>query len=114
MPVTWEDVVAFAVTLPEVEESTSYRTPALKVAGKLMGRLRTESEGGLALRCSAADKESLVGGDDPAFYTTPHYDGHDYVLVDLDRVDRDELLELVTDAWHIAAPTAVRRRHGSS
>lgn len=33
MSVTWEDVVAYAVTLPEVAESTSYGTPALKAAG---------------------------------------------------------------------------------
>lgn len=111
MPVAWEDVVAFAVTLPDVEESTSYGTPSLKVAGKLMGRLRTESEGGLALKCSAADKEALVGGPDPAFYTTEHYDGYNYVLVDLEQVDADELLELVTDAWLIAAPARLRKQH---
>nr|MCW2728815.1 hypothetical protein [Aeromicrobium sp.] len=111
MPVTWSDVVAFAVTLPDVAESTSYGTPALKVAGKLMGRLRTDSDGGLALKCATVDKESLVAGDDPAFYTTPHYDGYDYVLVDLELVDPDELFELVEDAWHIAAPAKLRQRH---
>jgi hypothetical protein len=111
--VTWEDVVAYAVTLPGVEESTSYRTPALKVAGKLMARLRTEDDGGLAIRCSTADKEALVNDPDPAFYTTPHYDGHDYVLVDLDRAPADQVRELIGDAWHIAAPASVRTRQGS-
>lgn len=110
MAIGWEDVVAFAVTLPEVAESTSYRTPSLKVAGKLMARLRTESEGGLALKCSAADKEALLAGGNPAFYTTPHYDGYDYILVDLELVDAEELFELVTDAWRIAAPATVRKR----
>jgi hypothetical protein len=109
MSVTWDDVVAFATTLPEVEESTSYGRPAIKVAGKLMGRLRTEAEGALALTCSAADKEALVTGDDPAYFTIPHYDGYDYVLVDLDRVDRAELFELIDDAWYIAAPPKVRK-----
>lgn len=111
MPVTWGDVVTFAATLPEVSESTSYRTPSLKVAGTLMGRLRTESEGGLAVKCSSADKQALLAGGDPAFYTTPHYDGHNYILVNLDLVDRDELFELLTDAWHIAAPAKLRRQH---
>lgn len=109
MPVTWEEIVTFAVALPEVAESTSYGTPSIKVAGKMMGRLRTDSDGALALKCSAVDKESLVSGPDPAFRTTPHYDGYDYVLVDLDLVDRDELFELVDDAWHIAAPAKVRK-----
>lgn len=106
--VTWHDVVAFAVTLPEVEESTSYGTPALKVKGKLFARLRSEDDGGLALRCTAVDKEALVGGDDPAYYTIPHYDGYDYVLVRLDLADEVETFELVQDAWHVVAPARVR------
>ncbi|MEJ7634272.1 MmcQ/YjbR family DNA-binding protein [Aeromicrobium sp.] len=107
--VTWEDVVAHAVTLPEVAEATSYSTPSLNVAGKLMARLRTEDDGGLALKCTTADKESLVSGSDPAFYTSPHYDGYDYVLVDLTLVDRAEIFELIEESWHIAAPARVRR-----
>lgn len=106
MAVTWEQIVKFASGLPEFEESTSYGTPALKVAGKLMGRLRTESDGGLALKTS--DKEALVAGDDPAYYTTPHYDGYAYILVNLELADPQEVFELVDDAWHLAAPAKVR------
>ena len=111
MAVTWLDVVAYATTLPEVAESTSYGTPCLKVAGKLMARLRTEDDGGLAIKCSASDKMALAGGDDPAYYTTPHYDGYNYVLVRLDQADPGELFEIVTDAWHIAAPATLRKKH---
>lgn len=110
MSITWEDVVRRASALPEVAESTSYGTPALKVAGKLMGRLRTDADGSLALKCSAADKQALLAGGDPAFHTTPHYDGYDYILIHLDLVDTEELVELLQDAWHIAAPPAARRR----
>lgn len=110
MAVSWDAVVAYAVTLPEVAESTSYGTPSIKVAGTMMGRLRSDSDGALALKCSAADKESLVTGPDPAFGTTPHYDGYDYVLVDLELVDREELFELVEDAWRIAAPATLRKQ----
>lgn len=110
---TWDDVVAYAVTLPEVAESTSYGTPALKVAGKLMARLRSDADGGLAIKCSAVDKVALVGGDDPAYYTIPHYDGYNYVLVNLELAQPDELFELVEDAWHIAAPATLRKRHAT-
>ena len=105
--------MAYAVTLPEVAQSRSYRTPSLKVAGKLMARLRTEDDGGLAIKCSAADKEALVGGDDPAYYTTPHYDGYNYVLVRLELAEPDEVFELIGDAWHIAATATLRKRHTS-
>jgi hypothetical protein len=67
---TWEQVVAFAVGLPEVEESTWYRTPALKVAGKGFARLRDDAEGGLVLMCGLDEKAALLASGDPAFYTT--------------------------------------------
>lgn len=109
MAISWDEVVAFATSLPEVELSSSWGTPSLKVRGKLMGRLRTEAEGGLALPCSPDDKAALVESDDPAFYTTAHYDGYDYVLVDLDKVDPDELREIVTEAWRRKAPVRLRK-----
>lgn len=103
--------MAHALTLPEVTESTSYGTPSLKVAGKLMARLRTEDDGGLAVKCSAVDKAALAGGDDPAYYTISHYDGHAYVLVNLELAEPAELFELIGDAWHIAAPATLRKKH---
>jgi hypothetical protein len=106
---TWEDVLAIASKLPEVEESTSYGTPALKVRGKGFARLRTEAEGGLVLMCGMDEKEALLASGDPAFYTTPHYDGYGAILVDLERVAGDQLEELIEEAWRVRAPTRLRR-----
>lgn len=109
MAITWEELVAFARTLPETSESTSYGTPAMKVKGTLMARLRTDDDGSLAVRCSLDEKEALVADSDPAFFTTPHYDGHGYVLVDLEQADADQLRELLDAAWWLVAPTRVRQ-----
>ncbi|MBK1784708.1 MmcQ/YjbR family DNA-binding protein [Prauserella cavernicola] len=106
---TWEDVVAMGSRLPEVEESTWYRTPALKVAGKGFARLRTESEGGLVLMCGLDEKAALLESGDPAFYTTPHYDGYGSILVDLAAVDEDQLGELIEESWRLKAPARLRR-----
>lgn len=111
---TWDDVVRIGCALPGVEESTSYRTPALKVRGKGFARLRTEAEGGLMLTCPMEEKEALLSAGDPAFYTTPHYDGYGSILVDLTRIDLDQLAELVEDAWRVKAPVTLRRRHDES
>ena len=108
MAVTWAEIEAMATELPEVEISTSYGTPALKVAGKLMGRLRSDADGSLALKTS--DKEALVASDDPAYFTTTHYDGYNYILVNLELANALELAELIDDAWHIVAPARVRKR----
>jgi hypothetical protein len=37
---TYDEVVKLALSLPGVEEGTSYGTPALKVRGTLLTRLR--------------------------------------------------------------------------
>ena len=110
MACTWEDVVALGRELPGVEESTWYRTPSLKVGGKGFARLRTEAEGAVMLRCPMAEKEALLASGDPAFFTTPHYDGYASILVDLDRVDRAQLAELVDGAWWQAAPAKLREQ----
>lgn len=109
MTMTWEHVVRLASELPGVEESTWYRTPALKAGGKGFARLRTEAEGGLVLRCETAEKEALLASDDPAFYTTPHYDGYPYILVDLDCVEPVHLRELLDAAWWLTASAKLRK-----
>ncbi len=111
---TWDDVVRIATALPEVEETTSYRTPSLKVRKKGFARLRTEAEGGLMLKCPIEEKEALLASGDPAFYTTPHYDGYGSILVDLDRVDPGQLAELIEDAWRGSAPVTLLRRYDES
>jgi hypothetical protein len=106
---TWDEVVTMAKAFPEVEESTSYRTPSLKVAGKSFARLRTEAEGGLMLICSQQEKAALLASGDPAFYTTPHYDGYGAILVDLAKVDTEQLTELIEESWLMKAPAKLRR-----
>ncbi|GLY36230.1 hypothetical protein Amsp01_022540 [Amycolatopsis sp. NBRC 101858] len=101
---TWEDVVRLASELPEVEAATWYRTPALKVAGKGFARLRTEAEGGLVVLCGLDEKAALLDSGDAAFFTTSHYDGYGSIIVDLERVDVDQLRELLEEAWRLKAP----------
>ena len=51
---------------------------------------------------SEADKRALVQDDGSPFFSTPHFDGHPSVLLrasQVGRLDRDELAELVQDAW---------------
>ncbi|GAA1394149.1 MmcQ/YjbR family DNA-binding protein [Pseudonocardia kongjuensis] len=107
----WDDVVRIGCALPEVERSTWFRTPSLKVRGKGFARLRSESDGLVVLLCSPAEKEALLASGDPAYSTTPHYDGHGSILVDLDRVDPGQLAELVEEAWRRRAPATLIRAH---
>ena len=108
MVLTWEDVVALAQQLPGVEEASWYRTPGLKVGGKGFARLRAEAEGGLVLMCGLEEKEALLTSGDPAFYTTPHYDGYGAIIVNLELVDPDEFAELLEESWRIKASARLR------
>jgi hypothetical protein len=62
---------------------------------------------------SEADKEALLAEESTPLFTTPHFDGHLSVLLRTSRIGeltRDELAELVYDAWlSRASPTAARR-----
>ena len=58
-------------------------------------------------------KELLLADDRGLFFTTPHFDGYAAVLMripDLARVDRDELEELVVEAWLTRAQKRVAKR----
>jgi hypothetical protein len=58
------------------------------------------------------DKTALVADDSTPFFTTPHFDGHPSVLLRASRVgelNRDELAEIVYDAWLARASPAAAR-----
>ncbi len=72
-----------------MEESTWFRTPALKVRGKSFCRMKEDGETLVIQVVDLEDKEALLRSDPEVFFTTPHYDGYAYVLVRLDRIGRD-------------------------
>ena len=100
----WSDVVAAGRALPEVEESTWFRTPSLKVRKKSMCRMKEDGETLVVRVLDLEDKEALLRAQPDVFFTTPHYDGYAYVLVRLAGVAPDQLRELIEDAWRIMAP----------
>ena len=100
---SWDDVRELGLALPGVEEETSYDTPALKVAGKLIVRLKEDGET-LALRVTFEERLALVHEQPDVFFVTPHYENYPMVLVRLASVDREELRELIVEAWLDRAP----------
>ncbi len=56
---------------------------------------------------SEEDKWALVEDESTPFFTTPHFDGYPAVLVRaarLGELDRDELAEVIAEAWLVRAP----------
>ena len=104
---TWADVVAAGRRLPETEEGTWFRTPCLRVRKKSFCRMKEDGETLVVRVVDLEDKDALLRSDPDVFFTTPHYDGYPYVLVRLDRVEPQQLRELIEDAWRLSAPKRV-------
>jgi hypothetical protein len=101
---TWDEVVALCEEeLPEVERSTSYGTPALKVKGKLFARLKEDSER-IAVFVDFMEREAMTQENPGAFIVTDHYRDHPMMLVDLEAVADDELREVLIESWRRRAP----------
>jgi hypothetical protein len=92
--------------LPEVEESTSYGTPALKVRGKFLTRLKEDRET-IVLRVDFDSRDAMIRVQPDIFYITDHYRDYPAVLVRLKTVGRAQLRELLADAWRFVAPRSL-------
>jgi hypothetical protein len=102
-PVTFNTVREIARTLPGVEEGTCYGTPAFRVRGKFLSRLKEDGET-LVVRIDFDTRDILMQVDPETYYITDHYAGYPAILVRLEKVDRDDLAKLLEDSWRQAAP----------
>jgi hypothetical protein len=83
MPMRWDDVVAFALSLPDCELSTSYGTPVVKTNGRML--LGPSREAGSFCLATGRDSIELLKAAYPdTYWQSPHYVGWPAVLVRLD------------------------------
>lgn len=102
--VDWETIREIALSYPEAKEVPGER-PQFRVRGKLFAWMSRPRDGGtLAVRVDRDEKQLLLDGRSEIYFETPHYNGYPAVLVRLDRIDRDELAEMLEDSWLIQAP----------
>jgi hypothetical protein len=86
--------------MPGVEESTSYGTPAMKVRGKLIARLK-EDGATIVVPMPIAERDVRIAAEPEVFFVTDHYVPYPYVLVRLAKVTRTDLRELLQDVWRM-------------
>ena len=123
---TMQDLDELALSMPQAtKEVSDDGRPAYFVHGTLFcfhrGRRRdaVDPETGerlddvLMFRVPDLDvKELLLADDRGVFFTTPHFDGYPAVLIripDLARIDREELFDLVAEAWLTRAQKRVAK-----
>jgi hypothetical protein len=114
------DIDEIALALPDVtRDPPNGGRPTFAVRGKTFAFARGPRKDAydpmtgelyddvLAFSCTAEDKESMVSDEESPWFTTPHWNGYNAVLLlerDLGRITVAELREVMTDAWLVRAP----------
>jgi hypothetical protein len=110
----WEEVVAFALSLPDTEPGTSYGKPAVKIAsnGRAFVFPSHEAETSFGLAIDLDTIEILKTTEPETYWQTPHYEGWEGVLVRYDSKDPDRVRETIRRSrdWTAAKPKARPRK----
>lgn len=106
----YETVREIALALPQVEEGTCYGTPALRVRGKLLARLREDGES-LVLHVDPFERDQLLSAHPETYYLTDHYRPYPYILVRLLSAENEAVRDLLEEAWRLQAPKRLVAAH---
>jgi hypothetical protein len=101
---TFDDVCAIALAWPGVEVSTSYGTPALKVKGKLLARLKEDGDSLAVFGIGFDERDLLLEAEPEIFYLTDHYRGWPALLIRLSRASPSQTTHLLLGCWKTMVP----------
>src|SRR5215211_8889086 len=97
------DFREFALSLPEATEKEAWGHPTFRVRDKMFAI--AASDLATASVKSTLDEQRALTQMEPDTFSVPAYVGrHGWIGIVLDRVDADELHELVVEAWRMTAP----------
>jgi hypothetical protein len=105
---TWDEAVAFALSLSDTERGTSYGKPAVKVASNGRAFLFPSHEADTSF-CVALDLDSveILKETNPAtFWQSPHYVGWEGVLIRYDSNDEERVREVIARSRDFVAAKA--------
>jgi hypothetical protein len=106
---TEAEVRALILSLPGVEEGTSYGYPSYKVAGKFLTRLRSEDASLVLGDVPFEERDMLIEADPDTYHLTPHYEGYPCVLARIAGLDPGTLRGLLLRTWKRKVPKKLLR-----
>src|SRR6195952_2697486 len=110
---TFDDIRNIALAWPEVEDGTSYGTPAQKVRKKLLVRLKEDGDSLVMPGVPRDEREMLVENQPKVFFFTDHYRDYPMVLIRLSKAKRAIVQPLLRRQWRaLASKAAVREFDG--
>ena len=105
---TWEEAVAYALTLPDTELSSSYGKPAVKLIsnGRAFLFRSHEPDTSFGLSIGLDTIEILKETDPDTFWQSPHYIGWEGVLIRYDSKDEERVRDVIERSrdWVAAKP----------
>jgi hypothetical protein len=100
---TFDDIRKIALAWPEVEDGTSYGTPALKVRKIMLVRLREDGDSLVMPGVPIDERDMLVETQPKVFYFTDHYRDYPMVLIRLSKTKRTAVEPLLRRQWRALA-----------
>lgn len=108
----WDDVVAFALTLPDAYMESFYGTPCPKVNKKAFVSPSHEAATSFHVPAKHDEKALLLETDPDTFWQTPHYANYPGLLVRYGSADPDRIRNVIRRAWWDRASKAQRTAFG--
>lgn len=105
--VLFERLKKAAAGLPEVEPSTWFGTPSLKVRGKSFCRIKDPDT--VVVLVGLDEKEMLLEAAPELYFETDHYRGWPAMLVRIHAISDKELALRLRAAWLLKAPKTLAR-----
>lgn len=115
MAITFGEVTKIALSLENLEQSTSYGTAAFKAGKKLIARLKEDGET-LVVATTFEEREAMMDEEPQTYFITEHYRNYPLVLVRLSRVSVDVMRDLLKRALRVAStsPRSTRSKRRAS
>jgi hypothetical protein len=110
---TFDDIRHIALAWPEVEDGTSYGTPALKVRKKMLVRLKEDRDSLVMPGVPQDERDMLVESQPKVFYFTDHYRDYPMVLIRLSSAKRATVEPLLRRQWRALASKAALKQYGN-
>jgi hypothetical protein len=103
------DLRKLALEFPETVEKLSWgEHPTFRVRDKMFAVLSAD-EGSVRIKATKEAQAALIGSEPETFSFAPYLGQHGWVSVELSRVDEQELVELLEEAWRLTAPKKMVR-----
>jgi hypothetical protein len=102
--------LALGLGLPGVEETTSWGQPVLKAHARLWVWWSPHADAPV-FKVPFEEREMLVEVDPDTFFFTPHYKGHQLVLVRPEKLDLEWAKANLIRVWRAQAPKRVLKAY---